>query len=115
VFGVWCLVFGVWCLVFGAWVLKYVATSAIGLTFCVVIFVLGPGLGGWNGIVTFLTSGPMVYTHLLCPILCMLSFTILEYKREVSSKTILFFSNSLTVKILHSTINFYPSDIVYPL
>ena len=24
-------------------------------------------------------------------------------------------SNSLTVKILHSTINFYPSDIVYPL
>lgn len=73
-----------------AWVLKYAATSAIGLTFCVVIFVLGPGLGGWNGIVTFLTSGPMVYTHLLCPILCMLSFTMLEYKREVSSKTIWF-------------------------
>ena len=28
---------------------------------------------------------------------------------------ILFFSNSLTVKILRSTINFYLSDIVYPL
>lgn len=28
---------------------------------------------------------------------------------------ILFFSNSLTVKIFRSTINFYLSDIVYPL
>ncbi len=57
-------------------ILKYIATVSVTITFLVVIFILS-----WMSHFSFielLTEGSMLYHHTLCPILAILSFTMLE-------------------------------------
>jgi hypothetical protein len=61
-----------------AWVttLKFTATSCLAVTFVVVLFVLAPDEPG--GYAVMFLSGSMLYDHLLCPILALVSFIFLE-------------------------------------
>ncbi|HPF88943.1 MAG TPA: hypothetical protein PK537_12920 [Candidatus Limiplasma sp.] len=57
--------------------LKYLAVCCLAVTFVVVVCVLSPtsGKGGYRMMLLF---GSMLYHHLLCPVLAMLSFLFLE-------------------------------------
>ncbi len=56
---------------------RYMATCCLTLTFLVVIFVLAP-MGNWTYFVPMLTYGSMLYHHLLCPILSIVSLIVFE-------------------------------------
>lgn len=58
--------------------LRYIATCCLTLTFLIVLFVLIP-MGGLSNVgIMMLFSGSVLYHHLLCPILSVASFLLLE-------------------------------------
>ena len=61
-------------------VLKYVSTTCLALTFIVVITVLGPIYESQQAGAywMFLTHGSMLYHHLLCPLLSIISYVLFE-------------------------------------
>ena len=61
------------------WVIKlrYISVCCLTLTFLVVAFVLAP-LSGQNGYAMMFLSGSMLYFHLLCPILAILSSLLVD-------------------------------------
>ncbi len=65
--------------------LKYMATSAVSLTFLVVVFVLIP-LAGWDSAVDKLFMEAKLYHHFLCPLLAFLSFVIFEKTPKLKFK-----------------------------
>lgn len=65
-------------------ILKYVGTSAVGLTFMVVILFLGPTMGYRE----MLFSGTSVYMHLCGPILAFVSFCFVENVYTLKKRTI---------------------------
>lgn len=67
-------------------ILKYVSTTMLAVTFLVVIFVLSPMLE--NGLYILLLTDQMLYNHLICPILAIASFLLLE-KHNLKNKDIL--------------------------
>ncbi len=56
--------------------LKYISTICLTVTLLVVIFILAP-MYNFN-YVFFLFKNDLLYHHLLCPILCIISFTLFE-------------------------------------
>ena len=56
--------------------LKYTAACCLAVTFVVVLFVLAPMEEGGYGVM--LLQGSMLYHHLLCPVLALVSFIFLE-------------------------------------
>lgn len=62
-----------------AWVkiFKYYSTCCVALTFVIVSCFLAP-LCGLNGIVIMFTYNSMLYHHLLCPLLVIISFVLFE-------------------------------------
>jgi hypothetical protein len=57
--------------------LRYVSVCCLTLTFLVVAFVLAP-LAGQNGYALMFLSGSMLYFHLLCPVLAVLSLLVVD-------------------------------------
>ena len=55
-------------------VLKYLAVCTVMVTFFVVLFILVPMAGGRSMLLPYLTQGSMLYHHLLCPVLGLVSF-----------------------------------------
>ena len=69
-------------------VLKFAAAAGLTLTFLVVVFVLAPITGGGlNSYRMMLTTGSMLYQHLLCPILIVISLLI--QKPQLPKRTVL--------------------------
>ncbi len=64
---------------------RYMATCCLSLTFLVVLFVLIP-MSGFTNALFMLTSGSMLYYHLLCPILCVVSFLLFETDTALEQK-----------------------------
>ena len=60
-----------------AYCIQFSAVCCLMVTFLVVLFVLAPDAGK-NGYRTMLTQGDMLYHHLLCPILILVAFALLE-------------------------------------
>ncbi|MDD6957144.1 MAG: hypothetical protein SOZ83_06100 [Sphaerochaetaceae bacterium] len=60
--------------------IRYSSTCCLTLTFLVVVFFLAPQKGGWNGYKTMMFQGISVFTHLLTPILSIVSFLCFEEK-----------------------------------
>lgn len=56
--------------------LKYLATCCITITFIVVTFLLGPSQGGIVGIWKLWTKGALLFHHLLCPVLMIISYCL---------------------------------------
>lgn len=56
---------------------KYTAVCCLSVTFLVVVAVLAPG-GGRDGYRQMLLSGDMLYHHLFCPVLAVLSFFLFD-------------------------------------
>ena len=71
-----------------ALLLKYMAACCLAVTFVVVLTVLAPmeEMGGY-GVLLF--SGSMLYHHLLCPVLALVSFIFLEPVRTGRRETCL--------------------------
>ena len=65
--------------------LKYAVTLALLVTFLVVVCILAPGMNPPFGYYVLLFSGPMYYTHLICPLVAMLCFCVLE-KHDLSNR-----------------------------
>ena len=59
-------------------VLRYTAVCTVALTFVVVVAVLAPLSGGVGELPRLLFQGANLYHHLLCPLLAVLGFAILE-------------------------------------
>ncbi|MBQ9648684.1 MAG: hypothetical protein IJV43_10045 [Oscillospiraceae bacterium] len=59
-------------------VLKYFAVCAVMVTLFVVLLILVPMAGGLPALPTAMLSGAMLYHHLLCPVLGVLSFALLD-------------------------------------
>lgn len=70
-----------------SWIItvRYMASSCVALTFVVVIFVLIP-MSGFENAMAILTDGSMLYHHLLCPILAVVSFVFLEDKSTIGKR-----------------------------
>lgn len=68
---------------------KYMATCCLAVTFLVVIFVLCPTYGP-GSMKIFMFSGSMLYHHLICPILALLSFIFLEPEPPLQKKHVWF-------------------------
>lgn len=64
---------------------KYMATCCLAVTFVVVICVLAPTEGA-NGYKIMLLSGSMLYHHLICPVIALLSFIFLETEPPLTRK-----------------------------
>ena len=58
--------------------LRYCAAACLFLTFVVVVFVLAPEKGGWNGYREMLFGPVSFFTHLATPLLFILSFVCFE-------------------------------------
>ncbi|MDD3214227.1 MAG: hypothetical protein PHY64_11165, partial [Eubacteriales bacterium] len=56
---------------------NYMAACCLAVTFVVVVCVLSP-MEGEGGYTVMLLSGSMLYHHLLCPVLMLFSFVVLE-------------------------------------
>ncbi len=65
--------------------LKYMATSAVSLTFLVVVFILIP-LAGWDSAVDKLFVEAKLYHHFLCPLLAFFSFIFFEKNPKLRFK-----------------------------
>ena len=66
-------------------VLKLSATVALLITFLVVIFVLAPTFGLPYGYRLLLFGGSMYYTHLICPLLSVATFLLVERHHYVKN------------------------------
>ena len=73
------------------WLLSYAAVSATTLTFLVVVFILS---WMYNGLLSVLTTGSMLYTHTICPILGILCFVI--FAPKIFTKRSALFATSFT-------------------
>lgn len=60
-----------------AYCIQFSAVCCLMVTFLVVLFVLAPDAGK-NGYRVMLTQGDMLYHHLLCPLLILIAFALLE-------------------------------------
>lgn len=69
------------------WTLRYIAACCLTLTLLVVLFVLIP-MAGAVSIVPMLFESNMLYHHLLCPLLFLLSFIFLEDSPVAPNKSI---------------------------
>lgn len=94
------------------WLLFYSAISTTTLTFLVVVFVLS-----WmhNGLLFVLTTGSMLYTHTICPILGILCFILFapkiftkKYALLATSLTGLYGLVAIILNILHIWRGPYP-------
>lgn len=74
-----------------AWLLSYAAVSTTTLTFLVVVFVLS---WMYNSLLLVLTTGSMLYTHTICPILGILCFTL--FAPKIFTKRSALFATSFT-------------------
>ena len=74
------------------WVMavKYTAVCCLSLTFLVVVCVLAPMAGGLEGYRVMLLTDSMLFQHLLCPVLALVSFLIFEREPKLSRRHILF-------------------------
>ena len=70
--------------------LKYISTICLTVTFLVVILILAPMFSFNYGYLLF--KGPLLYQHLLCPVICIVSFVLFDnmsvFKRIDSIKGI---------------------------
>ena len=69
-------------------ILKYVSTTCLALTFIVVLTVLGPIYESQQAGVywMFLTHGSMLFHHLLCPVLSIISYLLFEVDLKTKFK-----------------------------
>ena len=79
--------------------LKYVSTISLTVTFLVVIFILAPMYNFNYGFLLF--SNELLFHHLLCPILCIISFLFFD---NLKSYTILDNIYSTLVTLLYGVI-----------
>ena len=102
-------------------ILKYTATLALLLTNLIVVFVLAPGIGFPQGYQLLVFTGAMYYTHLVCPVLAMVSFCLFE-KHNLNHKndaflaiiyTLVYAVILLILNILHVVWGPYPFLMVY--
>lgn len=100
--------------------LKYTAVCCLMVTFIVVLFVLAP-MEGASGYKTMLLYGSMLYHHLLCPVLALLSFLLLETDPPLTRKhtyialipTLVYAAVVLTLNITKTMVGPYPFLHVY--
>lgn len=100
--------------------LKYMATCCLTLTIIVVVVVLAPMIGE-NGYKFMLLKGSMLYHHLICPILAIISFAIFDdidiinYKQTILAMipTCLYAIIIITLNILKIITGPYPFLKVY--
>lgn len=69
-------------------VFRYVATCCLTLTFLTVIFVLIP-MTGINNAAHLLLDGSMLYVHLICPVLAIVSFLLFERDETVGKRALI--------------------------
>lgn len=79
--------------------LKYISTIGVTLTFLVVIFILAPMLNFDYS--KMLLDGALLYQHLLCPILSIITFLFFDSLGEYSRKDNI---KSLSLTIIYSII-----------
>lgn len=102
-------------------ILKYVAVCCLMVTFLVVVLVLAPMFGGASAYRAMLTQGDMLYHHLLCPLLILLSFLLFDrvpVKTAVAAgyaviPTLLYAAVTVTLNILGIMEGPYPFLRVY--
>lgn len=88
-------------------IIKYMATCCLALTFVVVIFILAPMLGK-NGFKIMLLENSMLYHHLICPILVIISFVFLESTPEIDHKyTYLAMAPTIIYAIVAALLNIF--------
>ncbi len=101
--------------------LKYTSTLALTVTCLVVIFVLAPAFPWPFGYRLLLLTGPMYYTHLVCPLLAVLSFCLFE-KHDLSHKrdpflaliyTIIYAIVLVALNLTHVVNGPYPFLMIY--
>lgn len=96
-----CLVFSIYSLsshsALPVWVkvLKYFSTCCLTITFLVVVFILAPIDGVMYGNISgayknILTSSNMLYHHLICPVLAIVSFVFFEKEPLLGKQFFLF-------------------------
>ena len=75
-------------------VLRYVATCCLALTFIVVITVLSllSYDNYFEGLIHLTTSGSMLYHHLLCPVISIISFIFFEGDRRLNKKKTIYYA-----------------------
>lgn len=86
--------------------LKYIATVCLTLTFLVVVCILAPA-GGAAGFRHMFLDGAFLFQHLLCPVLCFVSFCFLEGKPALGRKAV---SAALVPTVLYAAV-IYPLNI----
>lgn len=99
---------------------KYMATCCLAVTFVVVICVLAP-MAGTNGFRIMLLSGSMLYHHLICPVIALLSFIFLDTEPPLTRNhtyfalipTGIYAAVTLTLNILKVMEGPYPFLYVY--
>ena len=98
---------------------QYAAVCCLTVTFLVVIFVLAPAAGE-HGYRTMLLKGDMLYHHLLCPVLILVSFLLLErptlpvhYALFAMLPTLLYGTITMLLNILRKLNGPYPFLHVY--
>ena len=69
--------------------LRYLTTCCLTVTLLVVVFVLAPLMRDYT-LWRLLSEGSMLYQHLLCPVLAIFSFTVLERDERLTKRDILF-------------------------
>lgn len=85
-------------------IFKYVSVVSVTVTFLVVLFILAPSIE--NGYSIMLFHGSMLYHHLLCPVLAIISFLFFDnYKfntrREIIHSMSFSFIYSIVIVILN--------------
>lgn len=101
--------------------MKYLSAVCLTLTFLVVVFVLIPMQGGTKAIQFLLLDGSMLYHHLLCPILVVVSILCIDPMEKLPNKyplyvlipTIIYASALLVLNILCIVDGPYPFLRVY--
>ena len=68
--------------------LRYISTCCLELTFIVVVAILAPTMSNnyFEGLIYLLTNGSMLFHHLLCPIISLISFIFFEGDRRLNKK-----------------------------
>lgn len=85
-------------------IFRYVASSALMLTFLVVIFILIPTMkeiGAFN----LLFDGTMLYHHTLCPLISLVSFVFFEKYTYKKKNTLYALSFTVTYALIITTLN----------
>lgn len=67
------------------YVLRYISACCLALTFTVVLAVLVP-MSGPAALVPMFTGGSMLYHHLLCPVMSVVSFVFFERDAHIESR-----------------------------